>query len=301
MDHVTAARVFVDLARSGSFTRTAERLNLSRPMVSRHLETMESWMQARLFHRTTRKISLTSAGEACLEEVEAWLQQADKLEHLLVAKQQPSGQIRLATSMSFGYSQLVPALRCFMQHYPQVSVELQLQDSVTDLTAERIDLALRFATNPDPSLIGKPIALCESVLVAAPAYLQQHGVPAQPQDLQNHDCLGYRNFSRHSGGRHIWHLSHAIEPDCAIDVNCRLTANEVTALMAAACEGIGIALQPTYLVAEKLRNGELVQVLPEWKPDDLKIYVLYASRKHQSAAVRALIDYLQEWFQEREW
>ncbi|WP_221801552.1 LysR family transcriptional regulator [Oceanobacter mangrovi] len=296
MDRITAAKVFVDLAYSGSFTRTADRLDMSRPMVSRHLEAMESWLQARLFHRTTRKISLTAAGEQCLADVEQWLLQAEQLEQLVVAQQQPAGQIRIATSMSFGFSQLVPALRDFMARYPQVTVDLQLQDTVTDLTAERIDLALRFATNPDPSLIGKPIAMCESVLVASPAYLQQQGVPQDPDDLRRHQCLGYRNF-----GRHVWHLSHADKQDVSVDLNCRLTANEVTALMAAAKEGMGIAMQPTYLVSGLLKSGELQVVLPQWRPDDLKIYVLYASRKHQSTAVRALIDHLEHWFQQYPW
>ncbi|MCY0966648.1 LysR family transcriptional regulator [Parathalassolituus penaei] len=296
MDRITAAKVFVDLAYSGSFTKTADRLEMSRPMVSRHLEFMESWMQARLFHRTTRKISLTSAGEACLPEVEQWLQQAERLAQMLVAEQQPSGQIRLATSMSFGFSQLVPALAGFMARYPQVTVDLTLQDRVTDLTAERIDLALRFASNPDPSLIGKPIALCDSVLVAAPEYLQQRGTPQHPDELQQHDCVGYRNF-----GRHVWHLSHRDGDECSVSVNCRLTADEATALMVAAQQGMGISMQPTYLVSGQLARGELQVVLPEWQPDQLKIYVLYVSRKHQSLAVRALIDYLEDWFREHPW
>lgn len=296
MDRITAAKVFVDLAYSGSFTRTADRLDMSRPMVSRHLEAMESWLQARLFHRTTRKISLTSAGEACLAEVEQWLGQAEQLEQSVVADQAPAGQIRLATSMSFGFSQLVPALQGFMALYPRVTVDLRLQDTVTDLTAERIDLALRFANNPHPSLIGKPIAVCESVLVAAPAYLQAHGTPQRPQDLTQHDCLGYRNF-----GRHVWHLSHARLGDCAIDVNYRLTADEVTALMAAAREGMGVAMLPTYLVQSLLASDELTTVLPDWRLEDLKIYALYASRKHLSPAVRTLIDYLDSWFRQQPW
>lgn len=296
MDRITAARVFVDLAYSGSFTRTADRLDMSRPMVSRHLEAMETWLKSRLFHRTTRKISLTTAGEQCLAEVEQWLLQAERLEQMNIASHEPSGQIRLATSMSFGFSQLVPALNGFMAKYPKVSVDLELQDSVTDLTAERIDLALRFASNPDPALIGKPIGVCKSVLVASPEYLKQRGVPLIPEDLAEHDCLGYRNF-----GRHIWHLTHDDLGVRSVDLHCRLTANEVTALMAAAQQGMGIAMQPTYLATEALERGDLVEVLPEWLLQELQIYVLYASRKHQSAAVRALIDYLEQWFKQQPW
>ncbi|WP_432695134.1 LysR family transcriptional regulator [Marinobacterium sp. YM272] len=296
MDRVTAAKVFVDLAYSGSFTRTADRLEMSRPMVSRHLEAMESWLQARLFHRTTRKISLTSAGEQCLPEVEAWLEQADALPQLGTAQQEPSGHLRLATSMSFGFSQLVPALKGFMSQYPRVTIDIELQDTVTDLTAQRIDLTLRFASNPDPALIGKPVATCESVLVASPDYLEQRGVPPNPQALSEHDCLGYKNF-----GRHVWHLRNSQDETVDIDIRCRLSANEVTAVMKAALEGMGIAMQPTYLVAGYLASGELVPVLPQWRPEDLKIYILYASRKHQLPAVRALIDYLESWFRNNPW
>ena len=184
----------------------------------------------------------------------------------------------------------------FMQRYPRVLVDLELQDTVTDLTAQRIDLALRFASNPDPSLIGKPIALCESVLVASPEYLKRRGVPQEPEDLQQHDCLGYRNF-----GRHVWNLHHDTLGNRAVDMHCRLTANEVTALMTAAELGMGIALQPTYMVSKLLQSGALVTVLPQWRPEDLKIYVLYASRKHQSKAVRTLIDYLDDWFKQNPW
>lgn len=296
MDRVTAAKVFVDLAYSGSFTRTADRLEMSRPMVSRHLEAMESWLQARLFHRTTRKISLTSAGEQCLPEVEAWLEQAEALPLLGVHEQDPGGHLRLATSMSFGHSQLVPALKGFMEQYPRVTVELELQDSVTDLTAQRIDLALRFAANPDPALIGKPIALCESVLVASPDYLARRGAPETPQALAEQDCLGYRNF-----GRHVWHLRDAAGEINEAEIRCRLTANEVTALMSAALQGMGIAMLPTYMTQRYLESGELKPVLADYKPEDLKIYILYVSRKHQLPAMRALIDYLEAWFRDNPW
>lgn len=295
MDRVIAAKVFVDLACSGSFTRTADRLDMSRPMVSRYIEEMESWLQTRLFHRTTRKISLTTAGERYVSEVEDWLDQAERLEQAGREREEPMGNLRLATSMSFGFSQLVPALKGFLQRYPKVNVDLELQDTVTDLTSQRIDLAIRFAANPDPALIGKPIGVCKSVLVAAPEYLQRCGSPQTPQALVDHDCLGYRNF-----GRHVWHLSCEDEVQ-SVDIRCRLNANEVTALMNAAVQGMGIAMQPTYLVEDYLKSGKLVVVLPHWQPDELKIYALYVSRKHQSLAVRALIDYLEAYFQKQTW
>ena len=295
MDRLTAAKVFVDVATSGSFTATADRLEMSRPMVTRYIEAMESWLNARLLHRTTRKVSLTTAGEDCLEEVKLWLKQAESLGDLANTGGELSGTIRLATSMSFGYSQVVPVIQQFLALHPKVSIDVDLQDSVTDLTDSQIDIAIRIASTPDPSLIGKPIALCESVIVASPHYLANSEPISTPGDLTQHSCLGYKNFQQH-----VWHLTKA-DLQQSVEVSCRLTANEATTLLnAALCHG-GLAMQPTYLVSQYLKNGQLKQVLPDWKPDDMTVYVLYSSRKHMRPAVRALIDYLSDYFATSRW
>ncbi|EGA64067.1 LysR family transcriptional regulator [Vibrio brasiliensis] len=295
MDRLTAAKVFVDVATSGSFTATADRLEMSRPMVTRYIEAMESWLNARLLHRTTRKVSLTTAGEDCLEEVKLWLKQAESLGDLANTGGELSGTIRLATSMSFGYSQVVPVIQQFLALHPKVSIDVDLQDSVTDLTDSQIDIAIRIASTPDPSLIGKPIALCESVIVASPHYLANSEPISTPGDLTHHACLGYKNFQQH-----VWHLTKA-NLQQSVEVSCRLTANEATTLLnAALCHG-GLAMQPTYLVSQYLKNGQLKQVLPDWKPDDMTVYVLYSSRKHMRPAVRSLIDYLSDYFATSRW
>lgn len=295
MDRLTAAKVFVDVATSGSFTATADRLEMSRPMVTRYIEAMESWLNARLLHRTTRKVSLTTAGEDCLEEVKLWLKQAESLGDLANTGGELSGTIRLATSMSFGYSQIVPVIQQFLALHPKVSIDVDLQDSVTDLTDSQIDIAIRIASTPDPSLIGKPIALCESVIVASPHYLANSEPISTPGDLTQHSCLGYKNFQQH-----VWHLTKA-DLQQSVEVSCRLTANEATTLLnAALCHG-GLAMQPTYLVSQYLKNGQLKQVLPDWKPDDMTVYVLYSSRKHMRPAVRSLIDYLSDYFATSRW
>ncbi|MCG9783764.1 LysR family transcriptional regulator [Vibrio brasiliensis] len=295
MDRLTAAKVFVDVATSGSFTATADRLEMSRPMVTRYIEAMESWLNARLLHRTTRQVSLTTAGEDCLEEVKLWLKQAESLGDLANTSGELSGTIRLATSMSFGYSQVVPVIQQFLAVHPKVSIDVDLQDSVTDLTDSQIDIAIRIASTPDPSLIGKPIALCESVIVASPHYLANSEPISTPGDLTQHTCLGYKNFQQH-----VWHLTKA-DLQQSVEVSCRLTANEATTLLnAALCHG-GLAMQPTYLVSQYLKNGQLKQVLPDWKPDDMTVYVLYSSRKHMRPAVRALIDYLSDYFSTSRW
>ncbi|GAA6135948.1 LysR substrate-binding domain-containing protein [Oceaniserpentilla sp. 4NH20-0058] len=299
MDRVIAAKVFIDVAQSRSFTATAERLGMSRPMVTRYMEAMEDWLKTRLLHRTTRKISLTTAGESCLKDVELWLEQADKITSLANIGKELSGLVRVTTSMSFGFSQLMPAIQAFMDEHSQVRIDIDLEDSAADLTEKSIDLALRIASNPDPSLIGKPIALCESVLVASPDYLQQSqasvGGINHPQDLTQHNCLGYKNFEQH-----IWHLSKNEQFE-SITVDCRLTINEANALLHGTLNGIGISMQPTYLANRYIKDGRLIHVLPEWKPKALSIYALYSSRKHLSPTVRALIDHLESYFAAHHW
>ncbi|MDO6785167.1 LysR family transcriptional regulator [Neptunomonas phycophila] len=295
MDRVTAAKVFVDVAYSLSFTATASRLDMSRAMVTRYIEAMEDWLQIRLFNRTTRKVSLSTAGQACLKDVEAWLQQAEKIALQATDNDELAGTIRIATSMSFGFSQLMKPIAAFMSLHPKVQIDIDLNDGVTGLTEQSIDLAIRLASKPDPSLIGKPISVCESVIVASPSYISQNEAINHPSDLALHACLGYKNFERH-----IWHLSQNDLFE-SVPIKCRLTANEATTLLHAALNGTGISLQPTYLANAYINSGQLIHILPEWKPNDLQVYVLYSSRKHLSPTVRSLIDYLDTYFQLPQW
>jgi DNA-binding transcriptional LysR family regulator len=295
MDKLTAAQVFVDVAYSGSFTATADRLEMSRPMVTRHIESAEAWLNTRLLHRTTRKVTLTTAGEACLPEIEQWLAQANRLVEQTKSQQQLSGKIRVATSMSLGFAQLAPIFTRFMKRHPNVQIDIDLEDSTTDLIEQRVDLAIRIAANPDPSLIGKPIAECESILVASADYLADYPPITTPQQLSDHQCLGYKNFDRY-----IWHLHNGDEFQ-SVDVKCNLSANEATTLLHAAIAGGGISVQPTYLANQYILDGRLQRVLAPWTSNPMKIYVLYPSRQHLSATVRALIDTLSDEFKNPAW
>ncbi|MDD1794009.1 LysR family transcriptional regulator [Enterovibrio sp. ZSDZ42] len=290
MDKLTAARVLLDVAQTESFTATADRLAMSRPMVTRYVEAMENWLGARLLNRTTRKVSLTNMGKQVLPDMQRWVEQALHLEESLMPGESLSGFIRISTSMSFGFSQLMPALHKFRECHPGVIIDIDAQDRAVDLVAERVDLAIRTASNPDPSLIGRPLAPCESTLVASPAYLKSKPPIKVPEDLREHECLGYKNF-----GRHEWHLTQG-HNKCSIEVTCHITGNEATVLLHGSLAGMGISMQPTYLVEEMIEKGELEVVLPEWELNTLTIYLLYASRKHLSRPVRALIDFLVEYF-----
>lgn len=295
MDRITAAQVFIDVTRSGSFTATAERLNMSRPMVTRYVETMESWFGVRLLHRTTRKVTLTTIGEQCLQNIEPWLNTAQQFVENVKPTGELTGLIRVASSMSFAHAQLMTAISEFMLLHPKINIDIDLQDNTIDLIKNRIDLAIRIASNPDAALIGKPIAICRSVLVVHQSYLSKMPAINQPEDLSAHNCLNYNNFEHQ-----VWHLKQG-ETHKSISINCRLSANEATALLQATMSGAGISMQPTYLVRKAIKQKELVHVLPLWQPNTMNIYALYPSRKFLAPAVRALIDFLDNYFKKHPW
>ena len=290
MDKLTAAKVMLDVAQTESFTATAERLEMSRPMVTRYVEAAENWLGARLLQRTTRKVSLTSAGEQLLPNLQQWVEQAQRMEESLMPEQAIRGFVRLSVSMSFGFSQLMPALQAFRQRYPSIKLDIDAQDRAVDMVAERIDLAIRTTNEPNPALIGRPFSVCYSKLVASPEYLACHDPITQPNDLVHHACLGYKNF-----GRQIWQLTRG-ELQQEVEVNCDITANEATVLLHGSLAGMGISMQPDYLAQEWLDQGKLVWVLPEWQLMTLQMYLLYPSRKHLSPPVRALIDFILDYF-----
>ncbi|MFD2166321.1 LysR family transcriptional regulator [Thalassotalea euphylliae] len=295
MDRLVAAKVFLDVSKTGSFTASADRLNMSRPMVTRYVESMESWLNARLFHRTTRKVTLTHVGESCLEQVEAWVSQAEALSVISQIDTELSGNIKITAATSLATSQLIPAFASFMQRHPKVSIELDAQDVTADLIHDQIDIAVRISSSPSGSLIGKPIASCLSALVASPDYIDRKDAIKSASDLTAHQALGYKNF-----GEQIWHLSKG-ESIESIKANCMFTTNEVLSLKQAVLSGMGIAMLPTYLVNDDIKRNALTQVLPEWTLPTMQIYVLYSSRKFQSPAVRALIDFLSDYFKDNPW
>ncbi|MDO6581308.1 LysR family transcriptional regulator [Photobacterium sp. 2_MG-2023] len=295
MDRLTAAKVFIDVATTESFTTTADRLEMSRSMVTRYIATMEEWMKARLLQRTTRKVALTTAGQQCLKEIKLWVEQAEHIAVILQPADRLTGHVRLTTSMSFAHAQLAKAIQPFLALNPEVSVEIDVRDQVTDLIAERFDLAIRIAMAPDPSLIGKPIAGCDSVIVASPSYLKRSSDIQVPADLSHHQCLGNRSFEQH-----VWHLTKNNVTE-SVEVTCRFISNEATVLKAAAIEGAGIAVQPTYLVSEDIQAGRLAVVLADWVPKSMSVYALYPAREYLLPAVRGLIDHLAQYFEDNHW
>jgi DNA-binding transcriptional LysR family regulator len=287
MDRLTAMQVFVEVARSGSFSATADKLEMSRAMVTRYVGELEQWLGARLLQRTTRSVTMTDAGESCLHRSQQMLALMENVEEETSHHGSTlRGQLRITCSMSFAYAQLAAAVVDFLAQHPQLKIDLNASEGALNLVEARIDLAIRISAEPDPALVGRVLAPCASVLVASPAYLAKHGTPQAPADLEAHRCLSYANF-----GKSVWKLQRTGE-HAEVRVAGHFSANEATALMCAALAGGGVAMQPTYLVSPHLADGSLRAVLPDWQLTDMAIYALYPSRKQLSPAVRAFLDFL---------
>lgn len=294
MDRLVAMQVFADVARSASFSATADKLEMSRAMVTRYIGEMEKWLGVRLFQRTTRRVSLTHAGEQALLRCEQIVSLAQDVENEAApADGVLRGQLRLTCSTSLAYAFLAAVLRDFLALHPQLQIDLNVNDSSLNLVESRVDLAIRISNTPDPGLVARPLTVCESLLVASPCYLAAHGTPQRPEDLTAHECLGYANF-----GRSLWTLTHSDGEHRTVQVRTRFTANEATVLQQAVLAGGGIAMLPTYLVQNLLGTGQLVNVLAGWRPQALTIYALYTTRRMATQA-KALLNYLIERFEGR--
>ncbi len=291
MDHLTSIRTFIEIADQGSLTRAAETLDLSRAMVSRHLDGLERWLGTRLLHRTTRRVSLSEAGTEALPRLRQMLELAADLQAVSGARRaEPQGKLRITTSLSFAMACLTQAIVDFQRLHPRIAIELVAVDRAVDLVGERIDLAVRITNRLDDGVVARRLATCRSVLCAAPAYLQQHGHPQQPQDLQAHACITHA-----FGSRAEYRLGQAgrLKP---VSVSGPLSANETVVLRQAALAGAGIAMLPTYFVGDELARGTLVRVLPDHEPEPLGIHAVYLSRQHQPRPLTLLIDYLAQRF-----
>ena len=287
MDRLTALQVFAEVAATGSFTAAADRLDMSRPMVTRYVNELEQWLGSRLLQRTTRRVTLTDAGEQCLRRGEQIIALMQDVEAETTKRGEAlRGQLRITASSSFAMAHLASAIVDFLSKHVLLKIDLRISETAVNLIEERIDLAIRISAEPDPLLINRPLARCDSVLVASPAYLATRGMPQLPSDLTQHVCLSHANF-----GKSTWRLRRGDET-AQVSVASRYSANDATVLLHASLAHGGVALLPTYLTREHLAAGALTLVLGEWLPPAMTIYALYPSRRHLSPALRALLDFL---------
>jgi DNA-binding transcriptional LysR family regulator len=292
MDRITAAEVFVQIAERGSLAAAADALDMSRAMVSRYLAQMERWAGARLLHRTTRRLSLSPAGEQTLARCRRMLEIAGELVLPPQDEADPvRGLLRVACAQSLAQEVLMRPVAAFLRAHPQAAIDLRIDARPVNLVEDRIDLAIRITNELDPNLIARRLGDCASVVCAAPAYLAAHGTPLRVEDLALHNCLTYSYF-----GRSLWTFTDAAGEPASVPVGGNLSANETQVLLAAAVEGVGIGLQPLYAAAGALARGELVALLPGHVAQPLGIHGIYASRRQMPAVLRAMLDALAAYF-----
>ncbi|MBM3070334.1 LysR family transcriptional regulator [Enterobacter sp. RHBSTW-00994] len=284
MDRVIAAQVYNRICELGSLSAAARALGISRPMVSRYLEQMEKWAGTRLVHRSTRKLTLTTAGEKVLQKTRTLTQLSQEIEDQS-AKDRPSGTLRVACAHFTAMHMVAPVLPDILLRYPQLRVELDVNNHPVSLVGERIDVAIRITDNPEPGMIARRLGECRSVLCASPEYLAQKGVPQHPEDLALHNCLHYSFFAGQS-----WHFLSPEGEGVSVAVSGNLSASISALLMEAAIRHCGIAMLPEREAQTALEQGTLVPVLSSLTPKPLAIYGIYQSREYQPAALRLFLD-----------
>ncbi len=286
-----AMQVFVAVVDCGSQSAAADKLDLSRPVVSRYLAEMEEWIGARLLHRTTRKLSLTAAGNETLPRCRQMLEWSNDMQAAVALPEDgPQGLLRITVSTSFGQAHIAQAVADYVKQYPGVAVDMLVLDRAVNLIDERIDLAIRISNDLDPNLIARKLSVCRSVLCASPGYLRDHGAPASVEELGLRNCLTHSYY-----GKSLWQFECNGSP-VSVAVSGNISANEATSLLQATLADAGIALLPTYLVAPLIRSGQLIVLLPEHRPREMGIYGVYASRKQMPATLRSMLDFLAQRF-----
>lgn len=280
--------MFCAVAELHGFSPAARRLQVTKSAVSKAVQRLETRLETRLLHRTTRKISLTEAGEAFYRHARRALAEAAAAEDAVASLGgAPRGRIRLAAPMSFGLTVIAAHLPDFMVRYPGLSVDLQLGDRRVDIVAGGYDLAVRVGELPDSNMVALPIGHMPAVLVAAPAYLRAHAAPECLADLHRHECLHYS----YELGAHVWHFDG---PDGheTVRLEGRYQVNSSIALRTAALAGLGVSRIPLYLVKDDLATGRLVQLLPGYSMDRGVINAVLPERGFIPQKVRLLADFL---------
>jgi DNA-binding transcriptional LysR family regulator len=293
MEKLDAMAVFALVVEAASFSGAARALGLSKSAVSKQISRLEDRLGLRLLNRTTRRLSLTEAGAAFYQGCQRVVAEAEAAEQAVTdLASAPRGRLKVNAPMSFGVRHVSPALPEFIARYPELGVELALNDRIVDLVEEGFDVGVRIARLADSSLVARRLAPSRSVLSAAPAYLEAQGTPRRPAELEDHACLLY---SYQAAGE-AWRLAGP-EGERRLKVSGPLRVNNGDAILAAALGGLGIALLPCFICGDDLRAGRLVRVLADWQmAPDSAVSAVYPAARHLSPKVRVFVDFLAERF-----
>lgn len=284
--------VFFRVVEANGFGAAARRLDTTPASVSRRVKALEQRLGVRLLQRTTRKLSLTDAGEQYFREGRRLLLQLDDLEQALTASaREPEGELRIVAPMSFGQRRLAPLVARFAALHRKLRISLILEDRETDLIDEAAHLAIRIGYPADSSMVARAIAPIPRHACASPDYLELRGCPQSPEDLLHHDCLHYNLISE----REEWTFV-GDDGDQTLAVKGSFCSNNGDVLAEAAMQGLGIALLPDFIVAGGLAAGRLVKVLEQHQRAPLTLFALYPSRQHLPAKTRSFLEFLLDQF-----
>jgi DNA-binding transcriptional LysR family regulator len=288
VDPLAGVATFLALAELKSFAATAKRLDISAATVSSQVADLEERLAVRLVHRSTRHVSLTSAGVAYLSALDGLLDQAQRANGIATSQRGDlSGSIRITAPLGAHRRLLQPTIDHFIEHHPTIAIELDVSAAPVDLVEGAYDLAIRATHTAEPNWITRKIAESPVRVVASPAYVARHGQPAEPADITAHETI---HFSALSFGK-IWMFRRGDTSE-RIAIRPRLQSNDGQALHQWALDGYGIALLPDFLIGDDLIDGRLVTVLPEWHAPSVDISAVYPDNKHISARVKLFVDSL---------
>jgi len=300
MDKLRAYEVFCSTVETLSFSRAARRLGTSKAVVSKYVAGLEAELGVRLLQRTTRVVSLTPAGRALYERCRQLLEEITAMEDTARDERSAvSGSLRVSAPVAFGLLHLGPRLPAWLSMHPELALDLSLSDRYVRLVEEGFDLALRIARRlQDSSLVATSIATTQMIVCGAPAYFARTGRPRHPRDLARHTCLAYASTS--GSTRPSWSFSRGGQ-STSVQIAPQLQVDNSVLLRDALRAGFGLALMPTFVVADDIRAGSLIQVLRAYEVEPLTIYAVYPAARHLLHKTRAFVEFLRQSFADAPW
>ncbi len=286
----SAIPVFVAVVESGSFSSAASRLGMTKSAVSKRISVLEDSLGVRLFNRTTRKLTLTEAGERFSDYARnAVLIAQDGFAEISTFRGKPKGTLKINAPMTFSRLHLVPYIKEFLEMYPELEVVLSMDDKVVDLTEGAFDVGIRIGELKDSSLVAKKLVDCKSVVCAAPKYVEQFGRPSSPEELTNHNCIYYSLFQ---AGVEWTFFKNGRK--AKVQPRGNFIVNNSDAIAEVLLQGLGICQMPTFIVSKYLSNGALVTILDDYSLPSHAIYAVYPERKHLPEKVSVFINFMKE-------
>lgn len=293
MSDIEDLAAFAVLMEAGSFTLAAERLGCSKGRLSKRISHLERSYSVQLLHRTTRSLSLTSAGAALLPEARLLLTHAQRARGIVASmRDDMSGQVRITVPVSLGEAFFEGIFAGFADRYPQVGIELELENALRDLRRESFDLAIRGRVNADERLVARPLLLMQELTCASPAYLERFGWPQYPDQLAAHRCLLYSHSSE--PGQWLYHRDHELT---RVRIDGQFSSNHYSLLKKAALSAAGIARLPSYMVHDEIDDGRLCWLLQNWRTASAPLFLVHPYESEVPRRVQVLADYLMAWFQ----